>query len=75
MGTKVRGGDLQVGQTVKVWFTGDRGSRLLALRPYTGPLADLFPKGAQIGRFTSETPKGETEMTIENHLDYEVMAA
>ena len=75
MNTKVQGSDLRIGHVVKVWFTGEQGSTLVGLRPYKGPLEYLFPEGAQIGNFTSNTPKGRTEMTIDNGAFFEVLAA
>lgn len=48
--TEVFGSDLKVGDVIEVWWTPKRDT-ITALEPYTGPLAYLFPKGAQIARF------------------------
>lgn len=61
----VLGSELKVGDTINVWWTGNRDT-VLSLRPYTGP---LFPAGAQIATFARNT----TGMTIENGHQYELV--
>jgi hypothetical protein len=52
MGTKmakqVRGNELKLGDVIDTW-AGKK--RIIALQPYRGPLAYLFPAGAQIATF------------------------
>lgn len=67
---RVRGASLKVGDTVAVWWRPKRDT-ITALRPYTGPLAHLFPKGAQIAEFA--LLRGG--MTIDNDDSYEVTSA
>lgn len=62
------GSELKVGDLIKVWWPPGR-DRIVSLRPYTGPLANLFPQGAQIAAF--EFCSG---MTIENHNSYQIAA-
>lgn len=55
---EVCGADLRVGDTIEVWWAGNRDT-ITALRPYTGPLACL--KGARLADFALL----KTGMTIE----------
>jgi hypothetical protein len=47
---RVRGGDLRVGDTIEVWWSGKRDT-ITAFRPYNGPLAHLWPAGVRIAEF------------------------
>ena len=62
----VRGGDLRVGDVIEVWWQPRRDT-IIELRPYRGPLANLFPAGAQIAIF-AQLRNG---MTIDNSDIYE----
>lgn len=42
------GGELKLGDVINTW-AGKK--RIVALTPYTGPLAHLWPKGARIAKF------------------------
>lgn len=64
------GKDLRVGDTIAVWWSPRRDT-IVALRPYHGPLAHIFPHGAQIATFAI-LPSGD--MTIDNGDVYEVIA-
>lgn len=55
---EVSGADLRVGDTIEVWWAGNRDT-ITALRPYTGPLACL--QGARLAEFALL----KTGMTIE----------
>ena len=55
---EVSGTDLRVGDTIEVWWAGNRDT-ITALRPYTGPLACL--KDARLAEFALL----KTGMTIE----------
>ena len=66
---KVRGKDLKIGDTIEVWFRTGRDT-ITALRPYTGPLAYLFPEGAQLADFAVS----RVGMTIDNSDMYNVVA-
>lgn len=55
---EVDGADLRVGDTIEVWWAGNRDT-ITALRPYTGPLACL--KGGRLAEFALL----KTGMTIE----------
>lgn len=55
---EVDGADLRVGDTIEVWWAGNRDT-ITALRPYTGPLACL--EGARLADFALL----KTGMTIE----------
>ena len=44
------GHQLKVGDTLEVWWKPRRDT-ITALRPFTGPLADLWPEGAKIVSF------------------------
>jgi hypothetical protein len=57
----VSGSELKVGDTIEVWWTPRRDT-IVGLKPYTGPLANLFPEGAQIAEFALL----KTGMTIDN---------
>lgn len=50
MSERVFGSELQVGDTIEVWWQPNRDT-ILSLEPYTGSLAYLFKKGAQIASF------------------------
>ena len=50
MTTQVLGSELRAGDTIEVWWAPQR-DMIIELRPYAGPLAHLFPKGAQIASF------------------------
>ena len=63
------GGNLKVGQAIEVWWSGGRDI-ITGLRPYTGPLAYLFPEGAQLADFVVN----KAGMTIDNSDYYKVLA-
>ena len=63
------GSELQVGDTIKVWWAPNRDT-ILSLEPYHGPLRHLFPKGAQIASFAIGPG-----MTIDNGDHYELIAS
>ena len=44
------GRDLQVGDTIEVWFGAHRDT-ITELRPYAGPYADNILEGARIAKF------------------------
>jgi len=44
----VTGGELKLGDVIDTW-AGKK--RIIGLKPYAGPLAHLWPKGAQIASF------------------------
>jgi hypothetical protein len=46
--TTIRGSELKVGDVINTW-AGKK--RIVGLRPYTGPLAYLWPEGARIASF------------------------
>ena len=62
------GGELQVGDTIAVWWADHRDT-IRGLRPYDGNLAYLFPDGAQIAQFAL----CKSGMTIDNSDYYEVI--
>lgn len=62
----VRAEDLQVGDTINVWWRPGRDT-ILALRPYTGPLLDLLGDGTQIADFALN----KSGMTLEAGFQYE----
>lgn len=64
------GADLRVGDTIAVWWANKRDT-ITRLTPYTGKLASLFPKGAQIAEFAL----APTGMTIDNEDYYEILSA
>lgn len=68
--TRVLGSELQVGDTIEVWWQPHRDT-ITELRRYDGPLAYLFPKGAKIATFA--LLKGG--MTIENDEYFELIAS
>lgn len=49
-GKPVRGGDLQIGDIIEVWWRPFRDV-IVGFETYTGPLAHLWPKGARIASF------------------------
>lgn len=67
MPTKL-GSALKVGDTIEVWWAPRRDT-ITALRPYTGPLAQHFPQGAQLAEFAL----CKLGMTIDNGEIYEVI--
>lgn len=68
MATKL-GSELKVGDTIATWFSGGRDT-IIALRPYTGPLAHLFPAGASLADFAHN----KSGMTIEHDHSFDVIA-
>lgn len=46
----VSGADLRVGDVIEVWWAPNRDT-IIGLRPYTGPLAHLWPHGAMLADF------------------------
>lgn len=58
MNETIRGSELKVGMTVAVWWGRET---IVALRPYTGPLAHYFEAGAQTAEFASAR-----KMTVDN---------
>lgn len=62
---KVYGRDLREGMRVKTWFMPN-GTAVLGAEPYKGPLAFLWPTGARIVSFNSNTKSGCTGMTCGN---------
>lgn len=66
---EVLGKDLKTGQAIEVWWSGGRDI-ITGLRPYAGPLAYLFPEGAQLAEFAVL----KTGMTIDNSDYYRVLA-
>ena len=65
----VFGKELRVGDTIVVWWSPGRDT-ITELRPYDGPLAHLFPEGAQLAEFALNT----TGMTIDNSAFFELIA-
>jgi hypothetical protein len=65
----VSGSELQVGDTIEVWWTPNRDT-ILSLEPYRGPLTNLFAEGAQIASFAVGPG-----MTIDNGERYELVAS
>lgn len=63
------GHELKVGDTISTWWAPQRDT-IIALKPYTGPLAGLFPKGAQLASFALL----KTGMTIDNSDLFTVIA-
>lgn len=66
--TQVTGAELQPGDVIEVWWFPRRDT-ILKLTPYTGPLADVFKKGAQIAVFAQNV----NGMTIDNAALYRVL--
>lgn len=68
----VLGSELKVGDTIEVWWSPHRGKPnrdvITKLVPYTGKLAYLFPKGAQLADFMFNA----AGMTIDNDESYNV---
>lgn len=62
---RVLGKDLRPGDTIEVWWQPKRDT-IMAIEPYTGPLAYLWPKGAIIAKFAIN----RSGMTIDKS-DYE----
>lgn len=67
---RVSGSELRVGQTIAVWWKPQRDT-ITGLTPYVGPLAYLFPSGAQLAEFALY----KVGMTIDNADIYEVISA
>ena len=65
-----RGKELKVGDTIEVWWNPHRDT-ITELRPYLGPLAYLFPEGAQLASFAV----CQSGMTIDNGDVFEVVDA
>ena len=65
----VLGADLRVGDTIEVWWTPNR-DLITSLRPYNGPLAHLFPHGAQLAEFALL----RSGMTIDNGDEFELVS-
>lgn len=69
--TWVLGKDLKVGDTIKVWWSAvtavPNEDTITKLIPYTGRLAYLWPKGAQLASFRYL----KSGMTIDNKESYE----
>jgi len=61
----VLGSDLRIGDTIEVWWQPRRDT-IVSLSPYRGPLASIFPSGAQIAAFAIGP-----SMTIDNGGLYE----
>jgi len=66
-----RGADLRVGDVIEVWWGHSHRDVITDLQPYTGPLAYLFPNGAQLADFALL----RTGMTIDNDDDFTVFAS
>lgn len=66
--TQKYGSELKVGDTIAVWWQPNR-DRIIGLRPYHGPLAYLFPNGAQLADFALN----KSGMTIDNGDIFEVI--
>lgn len=66
---RVFGSELRVGDTIDCWWQPNRDT-ITALRPYTGPLSHIFPKGAQLADFALN----RSGMTIENDHSFVVIA-
>lgn len=69
-GRYVSGDRLRVGDTITVWWTPQRDT-IIDLKPYHGPLASLFPQGAQLATFAIL----KTGMTINNAERYDRIAS
>lgn len=70
---RVKGSELRVGDVLHVWWNRKEMASpncdpIIGLRPYKGPLENLWPEGAQIASFTHN----KVGMTIENNNYYEV---
>lgn len=57
----VKGSDLKVGDMIEVWWHPNRDI-ITKLEPYKGPLAQMFPNGAQLAEFFSL----RVGMTVDN---------
>ena len=62
----VRTEDLQVGDTINVWWSPGWDT-IIALRPYTGPLLRLLGEGTQLADFELN----KSGMTLEAGFQYE----
>lgn len=62
------GSELKIGDAIEIWF-GPKVDRIVALTPYTGPLAHLFPKGASIAAFQVS----RLGMTIDHGAQFNVV--
>lgn len=65
---RVFGRDLKVGDVIEVWWKPGL-DRITRLRPYEGPLTNLFPHGAQIASFALL----RVGMTIDNGDWYRIV--
>ena len=63
---RIRGGDLQVGDTIRVWWRPGRDT-ITALTGYDGPLKGILGAGTRIAHFALIT----TGMTIPPETRYE----
>jgi hypothetical protein len=68
--TQIRGSELKVGDAIEVSWFGVKADIITGLRPYTGPLAYLFPDGAQLATFAVN----RIGMTIDNGDYFEKVA-
>lgn len=57
----LKGSELRPGDVIEVWWR-PRRDVIISLRPYAGPLASLFPEGAQLAEFALN----RIGMTIDN---------
>jgi len=64
--SSIRGGDVVVGTRVKTWFM-PKGTAVIAIDTYRGPLQHLWPQGARIITFNAATPAGALSMTVGNN--------
>jgi hypothetical protein len=70
---QIRGSRIKIGTRVKLWFMSN-GTTAVSVRDYNGPLAHLWPNGARIIGFVSNTKRGITEMTVPNNDLFEKAA-
>lgn len=69
MATYRIGSELREGDTIAVWWL-PRSATIVTLRPYDGPHADHYPRGAQSAAFGTDAPG----MTIDNDQFYQLIA-
>jgi len=67
------GRDLRPGDVIIPWY--ERTATITRLRPYTGPLAHLFPHGARLADFADGCEFRCSGMTIDNDEIYTVKVA
>ena len=70
MAETIRGSEIKVGDRISVWFMSKNGAEVLAIKPYVGTLDHLWPEGARIVLFRSNTPSGSTPMTVPGNSTY-----